>query len=82
MGGEPALTFNPNKYDGGSSPRGRGTHLTRSSTVAKARFIPAWAGNPGAAAFAPWAMGVPFGVGQLLVALVLRFGLEGGDERP
>lgn len=36
----------------------------------------------GAAAFAPWAMGVPFGVGQLLVALVLRFGLEGGDERP
>jgi len=25
-------------------------------------------------AFSPWAMGVPFGIGQLLVALVLRFG--------
>jgi hypothetical protein len=24
----------------------------------------------------PWAMGVPFGVGQLLVAAVLRFGFE------
>jgi hypothetical protein len=28
----------------------------------------------GASAFAPWTMGVPFGIGQILVALVLRFG--------
>jgi hypothetical protein len=34
----------------------------------------------GAAAFAPWAMGVPFGVGQLLVAAVLRLCVEAGDE--
>jgi hypothetical protein len=29
-------------------------------------------------AFSPWAMGIPFGVGQLLVAAVLQFGF--GDE--
>ena len=28
----------------------------------------------GTGAFAPWAMGVPFGIGQLLVAAVLQFG--------
>jgi len=28
----------------------------------------------------PWAMGVPFGVGQLLVAAVLYFGFEDADE--
>ncbi|HUZ13617.1 MAG TPA: hypothetical protein VMU93_12280 [Caulobacteraceae bacterium] len=28
----------------------------------------------GPGAFSPWAMGVPFGVGQLIVAAVLRFG--------
>ena len=32
-------------------------------------------------AFAPWTMGVPFGIGQLLVALVLHFGYaQAGDE--
>lgn len=32
-------------------------------------------------ALSPWAMGIPFGVGQLLVAGVLLFGTgEGGDE--
>ena len=29
----------------------------------------------------PWAMGIPFGVGQLAVAAVLRFGLARVDER-
>jgi hypothetical protein len=28
----------------------------------------------------PWAMGIPFGVGQLLVAVVLRFGYRRADE--
>ena len=32
--------------------------------------------------FAPWLMGVPFGVGQLLVAGVLQFGDREGDEQP
>jgi hypothetical protein len=31
----------------------------------------------GGEAFSPWAMGVPFGVGQLLVAAVLQFGHRG-----
>ena len=31
-------------------------------------------------AVSPWAMGVPFGVGQLLVAAVLYFGFEDTDE--
>jgi hypothetical protein len=35
----------------------------------------------GAGAFAPWAMGVPFAIGQLLVAAVLRLCVEGDDER-
>jgi hypothetical protein len=30
--------------------------------------------------FSPWAMGVPFGVGQLLVAGVLQFGYRKADE--
>jgi hypothetical protein len=31
--------------------------------------------------FSPWTMGIPFGVGQLLVAAVLQFGFEkGGDD--
>jgi hypothetical protein len=34
----------------------------------------------GARAFSPWAMGVPFGVGQLLVAVVLQFGYRKADE--
>jgi hypothetical protein len=33
----------------------------------------------GSGAFAPWAMGVPFGVGQLLVAAVLQFGDREAD---
>jgi hypothetical protein len=28
----------------------------------------------GACALSPWAMGIPFGIGQILVAAVLRFG--------
>jgi hypothetical protein len=31
-------------------------------------------------ALSPWAMGVPFGIGQLLVAAVLYFGFEDTDE--
>lgn len=34
----------------------------------------------GAQAFAPWAMGAPFGVGQVLVAAVLRFAAGEQDE--
>ncbi len=30
----------------------------------------------GGKAFSPWTMGIPFGVGQLMVAAVLRFGFE------
>lgn len=33
----------------------------------------------GGGAFSPWAMGVPFGVGQLLVAAVLQFGEREAD---
>jgi hypothetical protein len=33
-----------------------------------------------ARAFSPWAMGVPFGIGQLLVATMLRFGYQSADE--
>lgn len=32
-------------------------------------------------ALLPWAMGIPFGVGQLLVAAVLRFGFEDAVEQ-
>jgi hypothetical protein len=31
-------------------------------------------------AFSPWFMGLPFGIGQLLVALVLQFGYAQADE--
>ncbi|MFI4934541.1 MAG: hypothetical protein ACHP7N_07980 [Caulobacterales bacterium] len=34
----------------------------------------------GARAYAPWTMGGPFGLGQLLVAAVLRLSDRGGDE--
>jgi hypothetical protein len=30
--------------------------------------------------FSPWSMGIPFGIGQLLVAAVLQFGLEKSSE--
>jgi hypothetical protein len=30
--------------------------------------------------FSPWLMGVPFGIGQLLVALVLQFGYARADD--
>jgi hypothetical protein len=30
--------------------------------------------------FSPWTMGIPFGVGQLLVAAVLQFGFEKASE--
>jgi hypothetical protein len=36
----------------------------------------------GSGAFTPWAMGVPFGIGQLLVALVLQFGDREADADP
>src|SRR6185312_9967033 len=31
-------------------------------------------------ALSPWSMGLPFGVGQLLVAAVLRFSTEAADD--
>jgi hypothetical protein len=32
--------------------------------------------------FSPWEMGIPFGVGQLLVAAVLQYGFEeSGEDR-
>jgi hypothetical protein len=31
-------------------------------------------------ALSPWAMGIPFGVGQLLIAAVLRYGFEEAVE--
>ena len=34
----------------------------------------------GARALSPWAMGLPFGIGQLLVAAVLQFGFRSEDE--
>src|ERR1700689_2118705 len=37
--------------------------------------------GPGSHALAPWAMGVPFGVGQLLVGAVLGFQYQGDRER-
>ena len=36
----------------------------------------------GGQALAPWAMGVPFGIGQMLVAAVLRFGYREANELP
>jgi hypothetical protein len=36
----------------------------------------------GERAFSPWAMGVPFGIGQLLVAAVLQFGYREAHEPP
>ena len=33
----------------------------------------------GEAALSPWAMGIPFGLGQLLAAAVLYWTLERGD---
>jgi hypothetical protein len=34
----------------------------------------------GSKTFSPWTMGIPFGVGQLLVAAVLQFGFEKGSD--
>jgi hypothetical protein len=36
----------------------------------------------GERAFSPWAMGLPFGIGQLLVAAVLQFGYREAHEEP
>jgi hypothetical protein len=36
----------------------------------------------GAWALSPWTMGVPFGLGQLFVAVALRFGYRRADEEP
>lgn len=36
----------------------------------------------GTKSFSPWTMGIPFGVGQLLVAGVLHFGSEESNEEP
>jgi hypothetical protein len=33
-------------------------------------------------AFSPWAMGIPFGVGQVLVAAVLQFAYQETDDKP
>jgi hypothetical protein len=38
--------------------------------------------NGGHGIVSPWAMGVPFGIGQLLVAAVLQFGYRETHERP
>jgi hypothetical protein len=35
----------------------------------------------GSATLLPWTMGIPFGVGQLLVAAVFQYGYESGDEQ-
>jgi hypothetical protein len=37
--------------------------------------------GPGQRALGPWMMGVPFGAGQLIVAVVLKFNRGDGDER-
>jgi len=37
---------------------------------------------PSGGSISPWAMGLPFGIGQLLVAAVLRFGYERGHAQP
>ena len=34
----------------------------------------------GERSFSPWAMGIPFGIGQLLVAAVLQFGYRQANE--
>jgi hypothetical protein len=34
----------------------------------------------GSKAFSPWTMGIPFGIGQLLVAFVLQYGFERSSE--
>ena len=36
----------------------------------------------GTKSFSPWTMGIPFGVGQLLVAGVLQYGFEESNEEP
>jgi hypothetical protein len=36
----------------------------------------------GTKSFSPWTMGIPFGVGQLLVAVVLVYGFEESNEEP
>lgn len=36
----------------------------------------------GESALSPWAMGIPFGVGQLLAAAILYWNLERGDVQP
>jgi hypothetical protein len=37
--------------------------------------------NGGQGTFSPWLMGLPFGIGQLLVAAVLQFGYREAHER-
>jgi hypothetical protein len=40
------------------------------------------AAEGGARMFSPWEMGIPFGLGQLLVAAVLQYGFEeSGEDR-
>jgi hypothetical protein len=38
--------------------------------------------GPGDWSLSPWSMGIPFGVGQLLVATVLQFGYRDTDDQP
>ena len=45
VGGEHVSIFSSHLFDGGSSPRGRGTHGDDRRGLWRARFIPAWAGN-------------------------------------
>ena len=35
----------------------------------------------GSATLLPWTMGIPFGIGQLLVAAVFQYGYESGDDQ-
>jgi hypothetical protein len=37
---------------------------------------------PSGGSISPWAMGIPFGIGQLLVAAVLQFGYESAHAQP
>ncbi|HEY3796751.1 MAG TPA: hypothetical protein VGL58_00225 [Caulobacteraceae bacterium] len=52
----------------------RGIALVGAWYVGSGLACLAWAQGP--LAFSPWAMGVPFGIGQLMVAAVLRFSGE------
>ena len=45
VGGERIISANTSRSETGSSPRGRGTHVSELFGDPNFRFIPAWAGN-------------------------------------